>query len=416
MRRARSKGIPPQSLRRTSNLSYKIVGQAAVSTDSVHYYPGPCSNYVTMVDETHPGFFKAIKNGDLILGPLSLRKLTRTVPDGFSASYLSKPAEIEYWSRTGTANWTAAMLAISSPVYDPPAFLGLKSDDQLYIDALAAVDPTDFHMMEDVLQMTQFFESLTKPFREMLGVVRRVRSGGKFLVLGHKDARQILNTATNAWLTYRFELIPMYNTIIGLIKGQSRPWKKLKKGVRLRASASSRAYETIIGSYWNPSQHEQFSVKHLERREKRAIVFYQLNMERAGIAQTYGTRLKDLPVGMWNVVRLSFMLDRVINITGYISAVVNACDANIRYEGSCLVDRSWKDLEIRLLKHYYDTTYVVSTQPVREITETVNRSIGPNSVAALIDPRKLDFRLKDLANSATKVADLVSLLYQSMSK
>lgn len=408
--RTRSKGAPSPTLSRGDTWIWQDKTGPVTQTYTSYSYPGDC-DVTVMTDEPHPGFFKALKRGELIISPMTRVRTIRSVPDGHSERYVTLPANRIQWSRTGSANWTQVKLTEQgNPVYSVPT-LACKSADTLLLEAVAQVDPTDFNLMEDVIQVRQFIEAVAKPVWELREIVREAR---RFHPEWPKvKPKAVLGGAASAWLRYRNEFLPTYNSITDLIAGMNGPWKRLRKGVRLRSSRRDSDAFAVSGTYWNGNAHCQYGVFHSQNIDRRAVIYYRLQADRGGILQTYGWRVKDIPVGLWNVIKLSYMIDRVVNISHYIQACANAFDGNITFEGGCVVERSRKEVAYRLVQEQWDSLYTVSTPEVRTVTDSVVRTVAP-SVASIIDPRKLAVSPKGLVNSSSKVLDVLALVIQMM--
>jgi len=401
--RKRTRGEPPALVTGNDVWVFQTTSMSQPTTTLSSYtYTGSC-DYEEMNDFVTPNFRKRIAAGELIISPMSYSQYRRTVGSGHSCKYVTNPGNIKTWTRDGTANWTQVVCDLGrAPVYTKPVTSTL-SDANLALEALSRVDPTAYSLMEDVLEIKSNLHSLISPLSGINDIVK-------------KFPRQPGRGTTSAWLKYRFEILPLYGTVSSLIGACTKPWKRLEAGVRLRASSTSSDNQHVTGNFWDSPHNNLFTVHHSKSVYRRCVVFYKLRTPSAGLAQTLGTRCKDLPVGVWNTVSLSFMVDRFFDVSTYLKAVANMADPNVSVEGSCIVDRSNEIISKQLFQQHYDSTYTVASGPVVDEYKNVNRYSAPSPLALLNPFVSLDFRPKELISTATKAADLAALVFQRLAK
>jgi hypothetical protein len=112
------------------------------------------------------------------------------------------------------------------------------------------------------------------------------------------------------------------------------------------------------------------------------------------------------------------MLDRLINISQFITAVSNLCDPDIRVEGGCLTTWDYSFVESQVLRERYgsptDRVLDISTSSVIAVADTVVRTVLETSdiVKAASSPLSNDFRPQDLVGDTSRVLDLLALTIQ----
>lgn len=421
--RTRSSGVPPQP--RDHTLIHRYRWGTSTSTeckalpldpwteviDSVSY--DDKSDYTVMTDVVTPNFRRRIKAGELILNPMSKVRTIVEIPDGSSRACTSvdpsKGGNLCYKSTQfygGPCNLSKYYLDLGKGPELPSLEPMVDSDAQLLLAAVSRVDPTAFHTMEDVLQLRQFSQSILHPIEGMKKVVWKLKS--------HRQSTRNLGVA-EAWAKYRFEFLPLLGTAEALIRTALGHTVSLKKDIRLRSTAITAGNDRKCGVYYNDTGQYGWNVDLTQVIRKRAVVFYKLRTDHAGLSQTLGTRFKDLPTGMWNIVPYSFIIDRVINISQFLTAVSNLCDPTIMLEGACITTKDYVRSSIQLSTDISPArTYTFETKPVTVITDSHTRTIENPYTAA--SPLSLDLRPLDLVKNMSRATDLLALIILGMKR
>jgi hypothetical protein len=365
-----------------------------------------------MTDVVTPNFRKRIRAGELILNPMSWSRVAYQAADGGSAAF-SSTAPLGHTSycydtslmMTGTLNLSRYYMG-SRPPNCPLLETTVASNEQVIIAAVAGIDPTNYHVMEDVLQLRQFLSSIMHPIQGMKDIAEQY-SRSKFRA----------KALANAWAKYRFEFLPLLGTAEALIRTALGAAKRLEKGVRLRSASVSQGHDSFNGIYPSEDGVRFWSCNHTRTIRKRAVVYYTLSRAHSGISQSLGTRFKDLPTGLWNTITLTFIIDRLINISQFVTALSNLCDPDIHVEGGCLTVWDYSRTEDQVLYDKYSSvplrTLSFDTKPVIAITDNVTRTVeNPAKIAT--SPLNLDFRPPGLVSDTSRVLDLLALTIKKL--
>lgn len=409
--RTRSYGSFPKERTKTWFRTYRAANGAGDCTEVNDLYSefsyADKYDYTVMTDVVTPNFRRRIKAGELILNPMSWSRVAFEAADGtsfYGVNTTGSPScYIDTVIGSGSANYGKLMLdgghGPNCPLLEPI----VDSDEQTILNAVAAVDPTAFNVMEDVLQLRQFAESIAHPISSMRDIAKQ-----------YANARTRAKAVASAWAKYRFELLPLLGTAEALIRTALGPAKRLEKGVRLRATALTSGSDRQNGNCWSLSEQAYWAYNNHRVVRKRAVVFYTLSRAHSGLGQNLGTRFKDLPTGLWNTVTLSFMLDRLINISTFITAISNLCDPDIHVEGGCLTVWDYTYTSSQLLRRSNSAGYLaVSTPPVVAKADTCNRT-NVNPVAIASSPLSMDFRPPGLVSDTERVLDLLAITIQKL--
>lgn len=403
MSRYRSEGQPPVS----SAVPFHFTGVdfGAVShIDFAMTYLGS-GEFTTMVDEVTPNFRKRMNSGELIINPM-VKTYVKRLASGGSSFSCTVPDHT--WTITSGGNTTAGFIerpGMGGPSYPPPKPTVL-SDEAMVREALAKIDPTQFAFMEDVLSLKQvvqtfttFVQTASKIFQKMID-------------------RAAITSISDAWLTYRFELFPLYNSLVDAINGYLKKANQRNEAkIRLRATAISIADDSLSGSFLNANGTVRYTVADSRTTSKRCVVYYRLQSPRAGFAQTYGLRFKDLPGGLWNVVTLSFMIDRIYDISSFIKSLMNSLDCNIVLEGACITEKTSVLQQYTCTDHYESASvhYIVGCPGVQIITLTTSRRrVNPSGIGYRVD--LLPFDPNGLTSSLSRALDLLALIFSGLGR
>jgi len=124
----------------------------------------------------------------------------------------------------------------------------------------------------------------------------------------------------------------------------------------------------------------------------------------------YGLRFKDIPATFWAVQPLSFMVDRFINISDFISGGMNLLDPNVKVLGAWTVTKKSRIKSIgvrKIVESGYTSTIVPDDIVDREFY--YNREVWVPSLADTIPIPNL----RGLVDSAAKTTDLLALIIQN---
>jgi hypothetical protein len=169
----------------------------------------------------------------------------------------------------------------------------------------------------------------------------------------------------DTWLEYRFAAAPLvrstYDALLALGHDVvDRPDVRVARGRRIVESNNS--YETE--RHHSSSLTCTFLREEVHKLEVRAGIRYEvLNAPRdwRRYLALYGVRARDLPTTAWQLLPLSFMVDRVVDISSMIAAGTNLLSPNIKVRSAWVTVKRRMDHSIRLISYDLDghSSYVV---------------------------------------------------------
>jgi hypothetical protein len=241
---------------------------------------------------------------------------------------------------SGDGNMTTWQLT-SSPPPSIPA-LGLEHDDEDLINrakqkALASIDTTPYAFAEDLGELKETFEFLRNPLKNLRNVTKLYKKAVtyKYLKARRRNAARLPEAIASAYLEYRFALSPLVRSIHDLVEAVMTDPKPLPKTRVARGYVKS-AVEDHVPFSFSPyaGSVRSFDYRGSSKLGVSAYIHYRQRNPVEDWRRKYGLRFKDIPETAWNLFPLSFMVDRVFNISNTISGLVALLDPSITILGA----------------------------------------------------------------------------------
>lgn len=289
------------------------------------------SHLERMTDYVTPGWRRLISDGKILMFPCVYQLTTSSCGGG---SYDAVDANGgRYFTQGGSITFYQLYAGNVRPLTHSLDF------KDLYRDAtsrcLAQVDNTPYDFAEDLLELKQ-------TLRFIRSVLDRITK----LCINFFDAlrslRDVLNPRgmADAYLEFRFALSPLvrsiYRALDALQKGSKQPSIRRTS----RASAKSTAeVSDVARQYWSGSVYDSFHRAISANAECRAIILYEVTNPVRDWRHTLGLRDKDLLVGLWKTARLSFLVDRLFNVSTLLRGLLNLADPKVHLLSACVTYR-----------------------------------------------------------------------------
>jgi hypothetical protein len=255
-------------------------------------------------------------------------------------------------------------------------------------------------MLEDVGELVSTVRFLANPFTALVQIGRAF----------HKDVRRrmrlkgkrISRAAASAavWLEYRFVVSPLLRSIDDIIDSIGKEFEfPARRRARARSLSESRYSEEY--QYFGLRYERSYTVN----QKVSAGIIYTVTNPAGEMRNIYGLRNKDVPVTIWQLVPLSFMIDRIINISDSIKGFMNLSDPDISFV-TAFVSKKREDFITRKLidlSGYDDLS--ISSGGRTDYSRSYTRAEWIPTYADAIP--QVD--LGGLVSSITKVTDLISL-------
>jgi hypothetical protein len=238
---------------------------------------------------------------------------------------------------------------------------------------------------------------------------------------------QVLTIARRAeaiagsWAQVSFAILPLIRSIENAIQAiVTKAELHLRRTSRSKVAVEDIQSSSHDGSYGGhpfsgtPAMSGAMLVTNTSRISYHVGLIYEAQ-QRDWLIDKLGLRNKDLIVTAYEVIPLSFMLDRIINVKKALSSLINLVDPTVDVLGGFVVKRETQTHTVQMTEWSIDAANksVSSFAPLPHIEETFSMTREewlPNISTALPI-----FNPKELISTAHKSADLAALLVLTIS-
>jgi hypothetical protein len=314
----------------------------------------------------------------------------------------------KHWEATGAVTeWVMSENPqfLASP--PDPSLDNSKSLDRARLVALSNIDKTPYAFGEDIGELGETIEFLRRPMFSMVHLAKRFRKD----VLKRLSAKKALYHAqavASVWLEYRFAFQPLVQSSWNLVESFS----KKRDALPPRRSAHGRS--TVQGSQSSTSSATSrygFTQTKTVNVEHKASILYEVTNPVTGWRHTYGLRGKDIPTTLWQLLPLSFMVDRVYDVSSFCRAIINLADPRVSILAGSTTTKTDSVYTVQLVSQYA-SGWTYNTNGNVHIVDnfTYDRQLWYPSIFDTVP----DFTPGYLVGDALKIADLGSLIIQNI--
>lgn len=252
---------------------------------------------------------------------------------------------------------------------------------------------------------SNLYESVAE-IRQTLGLIKRPLDSLNRLLSRASSVRGRVGAASDAWLTYRYGVMPIVRDIGAVIDGLGKKVGEVRKTTRTQGSLSRYSYETSVKT-WSPPN--TFTLNFgIQKTDEVLVRAMSLDEYVVDLYENIGFTTKGLVTLPWELIPYSFVADWFVNFGDYLQALVPL--PGVKQLGACLTTRRIMT-NIWTPSNLSRVNYNVLSQPSgqclsRLTTKTRTALLAPSLVV------KSDFKFDD----ATRMADAVSLLIQRMNR
>jgi len=272
--------------------------------------------------------------------------------------------------------------------------------------AIAQVDTTPNAFIEDIGELKSTFTLMDDPLRSAIDwsdsfrnkVNRRMHRGQSFR-----------RASSGLWLTTRFGFMPLWRSLEALFSELSEP----SPPQLLRKSSSSFNQSAEHDSY-SDFGHEDYTlnISHRKVTKGHGTILYSITNPAADWRYRYGLRNKDIPRGLWDLVPLSFVVDRFLSVGDSISGLTNLSDPDVSFEAASYTSRT-RHIQKMSLAGINDPRFHSLLSDTFEIERFLyDRGVWEPSFTDTLPY----FHPLGLVDSVTKVIDGIALIVQNFSR
>lgn len=374
----------------------------------------------SMTDYVTPGYHKRIRDGEVINNPCDYVVETRENSKDKTFYHYYPTGYPDQWWKLKSGNLTARFLTgpYTPALFDrnmapAPTF---DVDSQAKSFALANVDSTPYEFGEDIGELREtinFLKNPVKSISDLTKVYKRrknaIKRNPKFKERPDLEAKAL----ADLWNTYSFAAAPLLRSILNACEAYDNR-HDLKRPKRRSAHGFSKNKERLdVEHPMAPGIDYYVTFKKLQvkRVEAHAAIFYEVSNPLTDWQFALGLRLKDIPRTMWQLFPLSFMVDRLYNLSNAIAGAANLVLSSytVSILAASLTHRDQEEHTMSLIEigSALNTTVFTLNTPdhVKWTKFTYKREIWSPELWDVFPP----FTGKGLTNSITKTIDLIAL-------
>lgn len=393
----------------------------AASGPPIESFPlsGPItSKFEKITDIVTPNFVQRIKNGEIINNPVSVESYTLDTGGGSYQAIRKTDSRVTN-TRSGAVCYYEFCVINGRHIGD----YYVVTDDASLIDhavqqAVANIDRTPYAFGEDLAEIAETIRFLKDPIRSLYNLSHRLSKKATSQKRKWKNRADIASALNDLYLTDRFVLMPLVRSIYDVIDAaKTRRDKPVHTRRTARGYASDSKEQAGEMSYVVvPGVTDYFERYTQAHTSVRAYILYDLVSPR-DLAFHLGLRAKDIPITLWQIVPLSFMVDRVYDISGAIRGVTNLSDPRLNILATGYTIKADNHLNIRFVKEVHSLYNVTASGSFSASKSSFGRAVGININVQSTIPV---LRPKNLVKDATSIADLAalsaSLIYRSYNR
>lgn len=359
-------------------------------------------------------FEKKRNSGMIINSPCALSRLTRTCGGGYYWARLKTAPNTTYESAgSGSLTYARINLAVNPAYWDrsPVGFVDVQGDAMAaQLSAMQKIDHSTYNFAEDVFEFRQVLSFLKKPFASLSKLTLEFNKSVKAVL--KKRGRTSspgyhAKVIADAWTEYRFAITPLVKSSLNIV-WYLNSGIKLSPPVRRTAHGVVNAGSMANDEYWIGIH--KFSGKKTTVVTTHAYILYEIkNPLVTGFRHDFGLSPLDIPEAIWAVVPYSFMVDRLVDISGYIRALTNILSPNVEILTSGYsITKNVETKNVYLMQNSptYDFN-IVGDEAVSNVF-TYDRFPTTLTTASVLPQVNLTGLIRD----ATRLMDLAALILQ----
>jgi hypothetical protein len=278
--------------------------------------------------------------------------------------------------------------------------------------ALANVDSTPYEFFEDVLELKETLRFLRNPLQGISDLARLYKRKKSQLIKTTKDKKLLAKKLSNLWNQYQFAFAPLVRSLMDGYELMEK-WDDIERPAR--RSAHGRSDDSEFGTYYSSSSYGfdtklYFFRKRTIEVEHHAAILYEVSNPLVDWKFKMGLRAKDIPSVTWQIMPLSFMVDRLYDINAFIKGLVNLADPRVAILAASVTKRRTDTCNVQCsnaTNSYNQWSFSITEKDsIDHIDFSYDRVVWAPSISDTVpvfDPR-------GLVNSVTKIADLTSLI------
>lgn len=277
-----------------------------------------------MTDVVTPGFHKRIAAGEIINNACSYshQKFWKVGHSTMSFQNIAYPND---WNSYDGGNQT---LKRTPPITTPPKTRDVESVAK--VRALAHIDRSTYAFGEDIGEIRETIRFLRHPAESL----RKLADEMSVKILKRDFSAHVsrAKAIADVWTTYRFAATPFVISMMDALEAYNQGIHQEHRERLDRLTA--RGFDDDTGNtqdtYSNVGYFTYIGDRSYDLEIKgHAQLLYSVKNPAENWRFNLGLRNKDIPLTTWQLVPLSFMVDRVLDISTAIQAAMNIADPSV---------------------------------------------------------------------------------------
>lgn len=411
--RTRTTGVFTSSQQQRWQWADSTSSAAAKATWSTGYKSQTDGKVRTMTDFVTPGYKKASSEGQIVntwmWATTDERALSGSGPRFQTDVPNGSGGFTNYWGDLQGPGWSSG--ALTSPISKPgtasPSIDSLM--DITKTRCFGNIDKPDFQSAVTLGEIKETIGFLSNPFKTGLRLAEtlngKLRRAGVFNRSVNLDKRKIRNDLASGYLAFQYGLKPLVKEIVGILETlrvqlDQKPKRETARAKgELRHSNSWTAQESFSGINYTATYTYERTVT------IRCGILYENLAATTTDSDIWGIRPKDIPLALWQVSSLSFVVDWFVNVGDFISALTPSAGTRTL---SMWITTVTEEKTTRVCSNYILPISGWYTARPGTNTETIKRTTyqrDPRFFAPALAFRDLD----GLKNDASKLTSLIAL-------
>lgn len=361
-----------------------------------------------MKDVSHPNYKKRIANGEIINSPCSYAKYSHESGMG---TYYASNAGPDFYSGFGGSVTTYQddyCFGLASTNYDE---LEEMEKGPIVAEAkfrcLRHLDTTPYAFAEDAGEIRETLRFIRRPFHQLLGIGKRHARREFGFKSKLVDPKKLHKEIASLWLETRFAASPLIRSAFQAVEAAQTRIPKPPPRLTARGFAEE-ADESSGTRQYNHSDtiFDEFSYHQTREISVRAFILYMVDNPLYDWKWKLGFRSKDIPYTAWQLLPFSFMVDRMLDISGAIQGLTGILDPRVKFLATGYTEHVDDLKKVKYLSQTNPGWSVnVSGDEVIRKDHAYNRVMWNPMVRDAIPT----LHAKELVNDATKTLDLIAL-------
>jgi len=335
----------------------------------------------SIVDEVTPGYVQRIKQGEIIINPLSLYKHSRD--DATSTLFFG--IHPSWGSRQITGDFAGyARKWAEGQNLDPWPNDASNAAGNSLIKAYAKMNASPTLQGVNLIEMDQTLRMLRRPLGNAISLLTKMVRKREALL---RTAKDFMKASAQTWLEYRYGWTPIILDAKAIAKEVHKlrePYEKsrlvarasIDLGAKLTKVQCSGALPGNCGGEYTYTAHKHVLVH--------SGVIYEQSAQTSNqrLKKVLGLRDQDAPITVWELVPWSFVVDWFVNVGEWIQAVTPNPSVTVKGSWTTTVTRTRDEVGPIRASLYVATppatTYVSVAAGGDFTSETVVRASNPS--------------------------------------